>query len=204
MTTFSTINDVIDYVSTALGDYASDFDVDGIARDITDWRDGKLTLIIDDPDERFWEIAEQHRIGVRPKAEFRAMREMLGVTQQRLADDLGVRVLSVKRWENPKYPQQAPDEAWALLDDLMAVQDSAVRAALAVVESKVDERGNRPKEVAIPYWSSQADYLEHHYMGDDGDWTEVNATNRRVASLLKWLGFEVRWVDGSDNVVPKQ
>ena len=43
----------------------------------------------------------------RNKATFRAMRETLGLTQQSLADRLNVKVLSVKRWEMPKYPQQA-------------------------------------------------------------------------------------------------
>ena len=138
---------------------------------------------------------------MRSKAEFRAMRETLGITQQRMASDLGVKVLSIKRWESPRYPQQAPDEAWALLDDLMAVQDSAVASSLAIVHSTVGDTGRQPKEVSIPYWSSQSDYLEHHYVEDDGDWTEVNATNRRVASLLRWLGYKIKWVDGADNVV---
>lgn len=140
---------------------------------------------------------------MRSKAEFRATREMLGITQQRLADELGVRTMSVKRWESPRYPQQAPDDAWALLDDLMAIQDEAVASALEVVRSMEKSQGHGPVEVKLPYWSSQRDYDEHHYVTDEGDWTEVNATSRRVAMMLRWLGFGVRWVDGSDNVVPK-
>ena len=31
----------------------------------------------------------------------------------------------------------------------------------------------------------------------------VNATARRVAALLRWLGYRVRWVDGADNPVPR-
>lgn len=141
----------------------------------------------------------------RSKAEFRAMREALGVTQQRLADDLGVKVLSVKRWESPKYPQQAPGEAWELLDMLMAVQDSAVQAALDQVSTITDEHDAEPREIVMPYWSSQTDYMEHHYMAAESDasWTEVNATSRRTAIMLTWLGFKVRWVDGVDNPVPR-
>lgn len=141
----------------------------------------------------------------RTKAEFRALRETLGITQQRMADDLGVRVLSVKRWESPRYQQQAPEDAWALLDDLMAVQDSAVGAALAQVRDVADSLGGDPREVVLPYWASQSDYLEHHYLAAESDasWTEVNATSRRVASMLRWLGYSVRWVDGADNPVPR-
>lgn len=141
----------------------------------------------------------------RSKSEFRAMRETLGITQQRLADDLGVRILSVKRWESPKYAQQAPAEAWELLDVLMAVQDSAVQAALSQVQAIAREQGTEPREILLPYWSSQNDYLEHHYNAAESDasWSEVNATSRRVANVLRWMGHEVRWVDGADNPVPR-
>ena len=43
------------------------------------------------------------------KAEFRAMREMVGMTQATLADALGVEVRSVKRWESPSAPQVPPE-----------------------------------------------------------------------------------------------
>lgn len=140
----------------------------------------------------------------RTKAEFRATREMLGITQQRLADELGVRTMSVKRWESPKHRQNAPDAAWAYLDELMERQDEAVASALETVRNMEAANGVKPPmEVAIPYWSSQSDYEENHYVEDGGRWTEVNATSRRVAMMLRWLGFRTRWVDGSDNVVPK-
>ena len=54
----------------------------------------------------------------RNKQEFRALRELAGITQQSLAKELDVNPLSVKRWESPKYPQQAPTEAWQFLDNL--------------------------------------------------------------------------------------
>lgn len=187
-----------------LGDQASDFDIDAIIAEATEVdADGDRVWTVFGED--LYEIIARHD-HPRTKAEFRAMRETLGITQQRLADDLGVKVLSVKRWESPRYPQQAPADAWSLLDDLMAVQDSAVEAAVAQVRSVELEREGHPREVLMPYWSSQDDYMEHHYSAaeSDGSWTEINATSRRVASVLKVLGFEVRWVDGADNPVPKQ
>lgn len=186
-----------------LGDQKSDFDIDAIIAEATEVdADGDRVWTASDGD--LYDIIARHD-HPRTKAEFRAMRETLGITQQRMADDLGVRVLSVKRWESPSYPQQAPDEAWELLDMLMAVQDSAVEAALAQVREVADQHSSEPREVVLPYWSSQADYVEHHYSAAESDasWTEVNATSRRVASMLRWLGYKVRWVDGKDNIVPR-
>ena len=58
MTTFTTITEAIEYVETALADFASDYDVEAIAREVTDWVDGKLTLIAED--DEFWTIVEGH------------------------------------------------------------------------------------------------------------------------------------------------
>lgn len=92
-----------------------------------------------------------------------------------------------------------------LLDVLMARQDGAVAAALAQVREVASDMGGEPAEVRLPYWASQDDYMEHHYLAAEGDasWTEVNATTRRVAVMLRWLGYDVRWVDGADNPVPR-
>lgn len=140
----------------------------------------------------------------RTKAEFRATRETLGITQTQFADYMGVKVLSVKRWESSKYPQQAPDAAWEILDDLLAMQDDAVRVALDQVRRMHDEAGIPPAAVALPYWQSQSDYVEHHYdPDDDATWTEVNATNRRLAIALRDRGYNVKWVDGAGNIVPR-
>lgn len=58
MTTFTTITEAIEYVETALADFASDYDTEAIAREVTDWVDGKLTLTAEDED--FWAIVESH------------------------------------------------------------------------------------------------------------------------------------------------
>ena len=59
MTTFTTITEATEYVETVIGDeYAADFDIEAIAREVTEWVDGKLTLMADDAD--FWAIVERH------------------------------------------------------------------------------------------------------------------------------------------------
>jgi len=54
--TFGSMDDARDYVLTALGDWSDDFYVDGIARDITRWLDGRLCLLAVD----FWAVAAEH------------------------------------------------------------------------------------------------------------------------------------------------
>lgn len=180
-----------------LGDFIQDFDVDGIIADATE---------IDADGDRVWTVSDDELNAIldrydrpRTKSEFRAMRESLGLTHQRLADELRVKVLSVKRWESPKYPQTAPTDAWALLDSLMDAQDKAVQAALDTVREVTEKQGMEPREVILPYWSSKADFDAHHYVSEpDASWSEVNATSRRVAIVLRWLGYKVRWVDGAE------
>lgn len=57
---FTTIGDATKHVEEALGEYVADYDVEAIAREITDWVDGKLTLVVDD--DQFWSICAEHDI----------------------------------------------------------------------------------------------------------------------------------------------
>lgn len=60
---YSTMDDVRDYVRTTLGDAADDYDVDAIADALTEWRDGKLTLKVDEPfDAAYWDVVASHDI----------------------------------------------------------------------------------------------------------------------------------------------
>ena len=52
---------------------------------------------------------------LKTKAALKAVRESCGLSQQDVADEVGVRILSVKRWENPKQPQEAPEDVWSFL-----------------------------------------------------------------------------------------
>lgn len=124
----------------------------------------------------------------RNKATFRAMRETLGITQQSLANELGVKQLSVKRWEIPHYPQQAPDRAWELLEDLMARRASEVaKAAEAAGES-----------VSLPYWMSAQDFDDLAEDDEPGaTWTEANATRRAIAQELRARRVKVTWHDAA-------
>ena len=54
--TFGSMDDARDYVLAALGGWSDDFDVNGIARDVTRWLDGRLCLLALD----FWAVVAVH------------------------------------------------------------------------------------------------------------------------------------------------
>ena len=51
----------------------------------------------------------------RSVAEFRAKRELCGLSLYDVADELGVAMNTVKRWENPNYFPPSP-AAWRYID----------------------------------------------------------------------------------------
>lgn len=127
------------------------------------------------------------------------MREMLGITQQSLADRLGVKPLSVKRWEIPRYPQNAPDSVWQYLEQLendqrRACEKAATRLYLDYLESQ--DSGSEELVADVPYWSSASDY-ESSTESDGVTWTEANASSRRLAAILADRGIPYRWVNGA-------
>lgn len=133
----------------------------------------------------------------RTLAEFRAIRETVGMTQGMLAEELGVNPRSVRRWESPDYDgYQPPQDAWDVLDEALDAQRRGIAAALGKLDEIVKERGEAPDSVQLPYWNSQSDYDRHHYVDDGGDWRMANATSRMLAAALHERGIEVDWTDG--------
>jgi len=133
----------------------------------------------------------------RTLAEFRAIRETVGMTQGMLAEELGVNPRSVRRWESPNYDgYRPPQDAWDVLYDALDTQRRGIAAALGKVDEIVKECGAAPDAVQLPYWVSQSDYDRHHYIDDGGDWRMANAANRMLAAALHKRGIEVDWTDG--------
>lgn len=132
----------------------------------------------------------------RTKAEFRAIRETVGMTQGMLADALGVEQRSVRRWESPTNDYYPPQDAWDVLDAALSAQRRGIAAALGKVDELAQERGSYPESVMLPYWSSQDAYDKGHYVDDGGDWRMANATNRLLAHALHERGMRVKWTDG--------
>lgn len=141
---------------------------------------------------------------MRTKAEFRALRETVGLLQGDIARELGVEERSVRRWESPDAPQFPPQDAWDVLDDALEQQRKVVSFALGKVDEIAKQQGDYPHAVELPYWSSAKDYDNHHSADDGGNWRMANANSRLVAFALHERGIRVKWIDGADNSVPKQ
>ena len=135
----------------------------------------------------------------RTKIQFKALRECVGLTQQDVASILGVNAKSVKRWEGSTYPAyHAPEEAWELLEDMFAAQQSAIKTAADIVAEQTEVAGRPPATVTLKYWRSQSDYAQ--YGRDCGAYGVANANSRAVARFLavNKLCGHVQFVEGAE------
>lgn len=113
------------------------------------------------------------------------------MSQALLAELLGVNVQSVKRWENPDYPNYNPrsGDVWELLDFYAKRQRDLVEWTIANV-TKMDVEHGRPEAVQLAYWHSAEDYEADH-PGDGRFWQMANANSRLAAYELELQGYQV-------------
>lgn len=124
------------------------------------------------------------------KASFRALRDDCGLTQQDVADYFGVRVLSVKRWENDKEPSQPPDDVWEWIVDLNnAITAEAQMWADKVITMADEEDNNDP--IYIAYYRTQDDL--DRFGKDDRPYSLVNTISRKAASIIEAAGYDVQF-----------
>lgn len=125
---------------------------------------------------------------IKTKAAFRAMREDCGMTQQDVADEIGVRLISVKKWENHEQERQPPDDVWEWLVETRSsmVSESAERARhlIALAEGEGDEG-----PVRLPYYRVQEELDATGQ--DDRPMGVVNAITRMTARLIEDAGRDV-------------
>ena len=130
---------------------------------------------------------------MRSKREFKFLREQVGYRQIDLAREMGVSERSVKRWEDIKSKNyHAPEAAWEILDKAVDLQMWVVEDALSHIDEAIEELGY-PNSIQLIYWMNQ----------DEGDWRQVNANNRLIAYVLMDRGFDIKWIEASENTVPK-
>lgn len=129
-------------------------------------------------------------------AEFKALRERVGLSQQNVADEVGVNVRSVKRWEREDGKYVAPRDAWDVLHAALSSQRQAVAHALEVVGEVTDVAQKPPKSVTLSYFKNQEMYDE--YGRDEGPYGQANANARAVAEALEGLGYDVKFAYPED------
>ena len=124
------------------------------------------------------------------KANFRVIRERVGLSQQAVATALGNQVMTVKRWENPKYPVP-PNDAWEMLEGALKVHMEAVDTTVENARRRIAEIGQKPESFDLAYYRSQAQY---DVLGrDSGDYQIVNARSREIGVRLEQLGIPVEF-----------
>lgn len=128
----------------------------------------------------------------RGKADFRARREMLGLTQQDVADALNANVKTIKNWENPRQTRyRISDAAWEYLDCAADIQAQQVAYARSVIEKHAEVFAESPIVVPITYYRDQSTYDE--YGRDAGPYGQANATARAIAVELERMGIQVEF-----------
>lgn len=123
------------------------------------------------------------------KANFKAMRESLGMSQQLLADIMDVNKFSVKRWESVSFDKYAPEEAWDILEHYQELQQQVIQAGLDRVILTHADLGSL-NEVNLTYWFNEEEYEKAH-PGEGRFWQMANANSRILAYLLRDQGYKV-------------
>lgn len=130
----------------------------------------------------------------RSKADFRMLRELLGLSQAWVAKRAGVSLPTLKNWENPEYFYPPKREAWDLVEGLWRQAD---RKASDLVDIAVEaarlarERGVEPAPIMLTYWRGMKDWSKRFGGEDEGSFRIANAAARLAADRLRVLGLPV-------------
>lgn len=134
------------------------------------------------------------------KAQFKALREMSGLSQQNVSAALDVNIKTVKSWENPaRTTYSIPDYAWDYIEKVREAQRQQVSYMLAVVAKQAEELGEEPALVPITYYRDQAMY--DRWGRDEGPFGWPNAVARAVAVELDRRGIEWEFRYPADGAV---
>lgn len=117
----------------------------------------------------------------RGKADFKALREDLGLSQQDVACAAKVSVATVKKWERPGCAEP-PNNVWEWLEERERIRSEKVDRI--VIDTVLHGDGGCSQLV---YFRTQE---QHEAMGGRGPYGAANADARLIARTLRSLGFE--------------
>lgn len=150
-----------------------------------------------------WFSTEETDSPLLTKANFRAIREQIGLSQAALAEELGVNVKSVKRWESPNEPQIPPDEAWGIIVDEKDQFDLRVSEAVKAIEAMEEFAPEPLSGVQLVIYRDQKSY-EDRVAPDRRvffEYTRVNAATMAIAAIVENKGYAVMWSFQDDDDV---
>ena len=131
-----------------------------------------------------------HRIDdfERTPANFRALRDMVGMKQDEFAELVGVDRSEIRRMDGGK--QEIDDLAWSTLGALLDEHLEWV----GDLTSHAIKKGGNPEDpdaqpVRLSYYRSYEDYDQ-----DFGSWMQADLVARAAAERLMQLGFRVEFV----------
>ena len=131
------------------------------------------------------------------KAQFRATREMVGLTQADVAEDLKVSIQSVKRWEREDMTNYSvPESALRYINDQKADFVNTVtrlyNSYFELIESNIVDIDALP----LTYCRDQS--MHDDWTREPARFGTANAIARAVATMLEIDGYHVEWSYPSD------
>ena len=116
------------------------------------------------------------------KAAFRAIREECGLTQQDVAAEAYVRILTAKKWENPNSDiKEPPDDVWQWL---LALRGAMYQDAREIVEQIIASLPEGARDLTLDYYRTQEELDAVQLPDADEPVGYVNARTRLVGQML--------------------
>lgn len=120
---------------------------------------------------------------MKTSADFRATREAIGVTQCELAEELGVDVRTIKRWESPDSTP-LPEDAWDTLNSLS-------EEFSALVNTILNDGVARKEEATVVLFYYRDNWEVKHCSQHKRSCSFVNAATREAARRLEAASVDV-------------
>lgn len=138
-------------------------------------------------------MARAFAASTRSKADFQALRDLVGLDQVDVADALGVKPVTVRKWEDPRAFALPRKAAWLFLENVADTierksADLAAQALEAAQRARADGRELSP--VLLTYWRTREDWDNSPLGHPDettvigGYWKIENAITRTTALRL--------------------
>lgn len=145
---------------------------------------------------------ENGPVVTRSAADFRMMRETLGLAQAWVARTVGVTTLTVVHWEDPREFALPRREAWDLVEGMWAEADRRATAFVDMASKATAlalDNGVEPEPVMLSYWRDPKDHRIAHrdedviiagfHLSSGGMMRLENAACRMAVDRLHALGI---------------